>query len=224
MVYLDRCGSLTDYMLSQLGDPFTAALPTTRTTEQGVVVSTSMDSAVERIHIEFGTESLRIQQMGLDAGVARIEQVASLAWDSVAHILEVRTKVVRSGVRFWLLWPKASDDEAEECIRAANLFCETPVWRQIFGEKLTRRSFVGIGEDGSTQVRTSIAAGNVTSRKDIPESLQRFCPEHAVLCDIDWSQTQTPGFKLDKNGLKEFVRRNWTQTRDFAKKLGATLQ
>jgi hypothetical protein len=221
--YFDRCGAATQLMLQQLGAPFTAHIPVTRMSEKGTPeIISNLDSQSERIHVQFGLNSLSVQQTGLETA-ARLEQISALAWDSLAHTLEVRTKVIRCGVRFLLMWPAEDDKFAEVSLLESGLFAETPKWQEVFGFAPRKRAFTAVWDYPDRQVRVNLTAASTQSTDDIPDKLRQFCPPHAVMLDLDWSRSEDEGMKVDKNWLREFFRSSWNHTQMLSEKVGGTL-
>lgn len=189
MSYLDRSGSIADKLVSKLGEPFVAALPTPMQTQ---VLSPS-----ELITTTFNFERFAAQQE-LPANLVRLLHVAMDGWSVVSEKLTVREVPVRVGVRIYAWYEVDSVEAGYQALLRVHGFDGGKRFLADGGD-LAFASGIFRFEDylgGGLRLAT-----DVTLRTgDLPPGVEH-APENAVQIDMDYSQDLdrlSPGMLWDR--------------------------
>jgi hypothetical protein len=222
-LYFDQSGRIQRELIDQLeSPPFVAG---DAPVSAPFVVST-VHSPSERISIEFNHKHVLIQQAAAET-IARIEMVAPIVWAEVSQRLELTKRVQRCGVRVWMMWPAASQEEAEARILAADLFTERPGVSTLFGGPPRRRAYTAVVGSDERYVRYMLTGGSASIRVEgegeVPASLRKFHMEHGILLDVDSVHAFPVPATLNKADLRTLIRDTWRQTNETCRLLGDRL-
>ena len=190
------------------------------------VIVTGVHSPTEYLTVEFNRERLTIRQLAVATPV-RVQDAAKESWDVLGDLLEVRKRVMHYGVRMLVSWAAESDAEVERAIVGAGLARETDIWANILGVP-AKRSFIGIESKGqSDQIRCQVHCGSIKMEGTIPEELEAFRAEHALVFDLDWrtdlTKLESPT-SLRGEDVKIRVRDTWKLVADKAKLVGEAIE
>jgi len=220
MVYLDRCGSIYTKMADELGAAFVA--PTVPNVE-----STDFSSPDELLSVRFGPKNLAVIQQWVNSP-ARVEQVAAKAWAILSDALEVKTQVLRCGMRIITQWSVASvDDGSRMVLRVAE---PAPAWKQVFGAPVAASLVTIQREDGQFGSRAELSVVQQKISNNLPANLATKISPIAVQLDIDHVlegsaetfNSFTPTGKPRAVGpgqFKDFMRGSWEATQTAAIRL-----
>lgn len=214
MVYLDRCGSLALQLQATLGENFRVSVP-------GMEYA-QLDSALERIAVTFGRNAFRVEQTGPASGV-RVEKLTTEGWDCVAESLDVRSSVLRFGVRVFNVWPTSNVTVARNAIRATGLVAASSAWESHFGEP-SWASYSANTLTDRGRVRRCLDEIEHTIEGLLPEGFAEYLPAAGVQYDVDYVyRREMAPFGLKRDQVRDFVRSSWNSFLADRAKIGATL-
>lgn len=197
LAYFDRCGSLNQSLLDELGPAFRAAVPTTQS---------ELTNAVERIQIRFSPTSLVVVQNGPTTS-ARVEKVAGVAWDVLQKALPIEKCVKRFGVRLRCFWPVSSTQEAQRMLNATGLASPPPGWTDAF-EQPTWSAIRAVTVDPrGGQIRRELDIIEHVLEGEVNAETRRLFPAVAVVLDVDY--VFPPSTSLAAQRLRQFVQDAW---------------
>jgi hypothetical protein len=220
--FYERAGLVHRRLLDQLGSP-----PFASGYEPSPFSASALASPTERLTVAYDHTHLVVTQHSVEA-IARIEQVALLAWGEVDEQFELEGRVRQTGIRLFFMWPAHSSDEAEARILGLGLFQELPLAQRIFGAAPRRRSYtVVVGREdrpiryhlaGATAV-IELGAGGVAS------SLKKFAIPSGILLDVDCRRLFAGNLRrrIDQWDLASFIRESWDESTRAAAALGELL-
>jgi hypothetical protein len=219
--FFDRAGLVLRHLLDELGPPFVPVY------EGSPFRSPTLASASERLTLEYNEKHLIVVQDWVET-IARIEQVAVIAWGEVNEQFQVQNRVKRAGVHLLFMWPATSADEAEARLLGLGLFSDPPGTEEIFGAIPRKRSYTAVVGTDERPVRYHLAGASAVvegGAGQVPESLKKFQIPSGILLDVDCGQVLGGKGRrtIKQSDLQAFIRESSRRSIDAARALGQRL-